>query len=85
MKDIGRICFIKELGCFGTVLKQSPDGHVEEVVLNWNRKKVGKMTTKADVTIPDVILVIELSVIVIKGIWDLWPVIQQIIKLIKRK
>jgi hypothetical protein len=55
------------------------------VSLNWNRSRVKAMTAESNVIVPDIILVIELSVVVIKGIWDLWPVIKQIIELIKKR
>lgn len=85
MRDLGRLVYIKELQSFGRVFKQAPDGRVEQVTVGWRNAKAKAMTADQNVVLPDIILVIELSVVVIKSIWDLWPVIKEIIYYIKRK
>lgn len=82
MNDIGRKVFIPELGVFGTVVKQDRNGRVEEIQLS---SSIYKRNAINESPIPTIILVVDLTVIVIKGLWDLWPVIREIIKIIKGK
>lgn len=82
MNDIGRIAFVPELGVFGTVVKQDSKGNVEEIQIANN---ISDRNAIKDLPISTIIVVIELSVVVIKSIWDLWPVIKQIIDLTKGK
>lgn len=84
MKDLGQLVYIKDLQCFGRVFKQAPDGRIEEVTVGWKNTSARAVTAEPNVVIPDIILVIELSVVVIKSIWDLWPVIKEIIQMIRK-
>lgn len=82
MNDIGRRVFVPDLGVFGTIVKQNSNGKVEEIQLS---SSIYRRNAINESPIPTIILVIDLTVIVIKGLWDLWPVIREIIKIIKGK
>jgi len=81
LNDIGRRVFVPELGVFGTVVKQDRNGKVQEIQLG---SDIYKRNAVTESPIPTIILVVDLTVIVIKGLWDLWPIVKEIIRQIRK-